>query len=289
MATEQPQPPKKEKKGVKKLWEKVKDFFKDNAAKSATTSSTAPPIASTTAATAPTPSTSKPEPAATTAPYETSPLEFRTRLTSHRDDSIARLPKIEVDDTVEDIPTTPQEPVQPRPIQPSSETGQLTEPEMRFNKAQAIFAKYNLELSEADWDMRPKVPYERVAKNIRMRVRYTCHNCSTTFGHERVCVGCEHRRCVKCSRYPPKKDKSKTPKTDTTGLPQAPVGPSSSSNDAACHECQTGFTVGTEECPNCHHKICERCLQEATITVEHLPGAPSTGQKLSTEGVGAAS
>ncbi|KAK5060013.1 hypothetical protein LTR84_009897 [Exophiala bonariae] len=273
MATDQPPPPKKEKKGLKKIWKKVKDFFKDNAAKPAATSSTAPPVPSTAAIPAPTPSTSKPEAATTTGP----------------DDSIVRLPNIEVDDTVEDIPVTPQEPVQPRPIQPSSETGQLTEPEMRFNKAQAIFAKYNLELSEADWDMRPKVPYERVAKNIRMRVRYTCHNCSTTFGHERVCVGCEHRRCVKCSRYPPKKDKSKSQKTDPTALPQTSGGPSSSNTDAACHECQTGFTAGTEECPNCHHKICERCLQEAIITVEHTPDALGTGQKHSTEGVGAAS
>jgi hypothetical protein len=161
---------------------------------------------------------------------------------------------------------------------------------MRFNKAQAIFAKYNLELSEADWDMRPKVPYERVPKNIRMRVRYTCHNCSTTFGHERVCVGCRHRRCTKCSRYPPKKDKSKAPKTDAAALPsQAQSDPSQPKNEAACHECQTVFTLGTEECPNCHHQICERCLQEATITVEHVPNAPSTAQKPSTEGVGAAS
>ncbi|KEF53147.1 uncharacterized protein A1O9_11056 [Exophiala aquamarina CBS 119918] len=275
MATEQEQPPKKEKKSVKKLWKKVKDFFKDKPATptaAAASTSIAAPAAS--SPSAPAPVTSKPESASATKP----------------DESPVRSPRIEVDDNVEDIPAaTTQGTVQLRPIKPSSETGQLTEPEMRFNKAQAIFAKYNLELSEADWDMRPKVPYERVAKNIRMRVRYTCHNCSTTFGHERVCVGCQHRRCTKCSRYPPKKDKAKTTKTDVAAPSAAPLDPSENNNDAACHECQTGFNIGTEECPNCHHKICERCLQEATITVEHLPGAAGAGQKTSTEGVGTAS
>lgn len=284
MATELEQPPKKEKKGVKKLWKKVKDFFKDKPATPTTTTtaaSTALPDAS------PEPATSKPEPTAATKPYVPNMTVLWTRLTMDRDESLLRSPKIEVDDTVEDLPTTT--PVQLRPIQPSTETGQLTEPEMRFNKAQAIFAKYNLELSEADWDMRPKVPYERVAKNIRMRVRYTCHNCSTTFGHERVCVGCQHRRCTKCSRYPPKKDKSKDAKAGMAAPSGAPLDSSQTKNEAACHECQTGFNLGTEECPNCHHKICERCLQEATITVEHVPSAPGTGQKASAEGVGAAS
>lgn len=274
---------------MKKLWKKIKNIFKDGPSASTATSSTAPPVASTSTATAT--AASKSEPAAAAKPYVSSTrIPYPTLLTTHRDDSLVQPSKIEVDDTVEDTPAAEQDRVQPRPIQPSSESGQLTEPEMRFNKAQAIFAKYNLELSEADWDMRPKVPYERVSKNIRMRVRYTCHNCSTTFGHERVCLGCQHHRCGKCSRYPPKKDKSKSKKTDATVLSsRAPGGSSQPSDQAACHECQTAFTVGTEECPNCHHQICERCLQEATITVEHLPDAPSTGQKLSAEGVSAAS
>jgi len=50
MATEQEQRPKKEKKGVKKLWKKVKDFFKDKPATptttTAATASTAAPVAS---------------------------------------------------------------------------------------------------------------------------------------------------------------------------------------------------------------------------------------------------
>jgi len=210
---------------------------------------------------------------------------FKPGLILDRDEPLVHAPNIEVDDTVEDLSPTTQIPVQIRPIQPSSETGQLTEPEMRFNKAQMIFAKYNIELREGDWDMRPSAPYERVHKNIRMRVRYTCHNCSTTFGHERVCVGCQHRRCTKCSRYPPKKDKSKSTNPAVASSSGVPLDPSQIQSGAKCHECQTAFDPPSEECPNCHHKICERCLKEATITVEQASDSPSTAQKPPTEGV----
>lgn len=42
-----------------------------------------------------------------------------------------------------------------------------------------------------------------------MRVKYTCHNCKTVFGHERICANCQHKRCSECTRYPPKKKKDK--------------------------------------------------------------------------------
>ena len=68
MATEQEQPPKKEKKGVKKLWKKVKDFFKDKPATATSAGAT-----STTATTAPTPSAAPvapiAEPASKSKPY----------------------------------------------------------------------------------------------------------------------------------------------------------------------------------------------------------------------------
>ena len=34
-----------------------------------------------------------------------------------------------------------------------------------------------------------------------------------------------------------------------------------------CHECQTVVDIDSDECPNCHHKICERCLKEGQFTV----------------------
>jgi hypothetical protein len=158
------------------------------------------------------------------------------------------------------------------------------ETQMRPSRVEAIFARYNLELDETEWDRRPKVPLERVHKNIRMRVRYTCHNCSTTFGRDRVCVGCQHRRCTRCSRYPPRKDKPKVLQSVAdSALPQHQINASRPSADGGtCHECQTGFEIYVDECPNCHHKICERCIHQASITVEPSQNVPSESTQAAT-------
>ena len=180
--------------------------------------------------------------------------------------------KLEVDDTPDES-TQHAEPS----ISPEGSNNRKGEPQhdadMRANKIQAIFARYNVELNETEWDRRPKIPHERVHKNIRMRVRYTCHNCSTTFGGDRVCVGCQHRRCSRCSRYPAKRDRPKAtesaPPEPTTDAPRPRV------EGGTCHECQTGFEPDAQQCPNCHHQMCEKCAQEATVTVEPSQGGPS--------------
>jgi hypothetical protein len=69
MANEQPPPPKKEKKGLKKFWKKIKEFFKDKPAAPATT---AAPVASPATA----PATSKPEASAAAKPYVTQRYHF---------------------------------------------------------------------------------------------------------------------------------------------------------------------------------------------------------------------
>jgi len=49
---------------------------------------------------------------------------------------------------------------------------------------------------------------ERVLKQIRHRVRWTCHECQEVFmDGENVCRGCKHERCKLCTREPPKKVK----------------------------------------------------------------------------------
>jgi hypothetical protein len=140
-----------------------------------------------------------------------------------------------------------------------------------------MFARHHLELDGTEWDRGPKVPHERVHKNIRMRVRYTCHNCSTTFGRDRVCIGCQHRRCTHCARYPPRRDRPKAvheaPDLPTTQ--SQTDAPRPSTEGGTCHECQTGFEVQLAECPNCHHQICERCIHQASITIEPNQDVPS--------------
>jgi hypothetical protein len=157
--------------------------------------------------------------------------------------------------------------------------------QMRLSSVEAIFSRYTLELDETEYDRRPQMPSERVHKNIRMRVRYTCHNCSTTFGRDRVCVGCQHRRCTRCSRYPPKRDR---PKVSQDTIVNPPLQTQTcvlrpNADGGTCHECQNNFEVDVEECPNCHHRICERCTHDASITVEpdqtiqpHLTQGPTS-------------
>ncbi|OAP63038.1 hypothetical protein AYL99_02265 [Fonsecaea erecta] len=253
--------PLKEKKGLKTVWSRIKDFFREkptatpnSPSATATPSVPAPSIAAQTKRAA----------EAFTSP-ETTPLSVDDRKppTAHAHEK-------EVDETFKE-PEQPTELVSTSPQEAADAKKAATaESHMRFTKAQAIFARHNLELDETEWEPRYRGPPERVYKNIRMRVRYTCHNCSTTFGRDRICMGCQHRRCTRCSRYPPKKDRTKYSQDPTsTGSPELiPEAPRSGAEGGTCHECQGGFEVDAEECPNCHHKICERCLHEATITVE---------------------
>lgn len=133
------------------------------------------------------------------------------------------------------------------------------------DKTVKLLAKYNLDLVY-DPPSRKVEPQERVSKPIKMRVRFTCHRCNTTFGHERECISCQHRRCSRCTRYPPKKAKKK--QAAAPGAPEDAAQPSMAPDrQCACHMCQTDILQETQECPNCHHKICDQCLKEAQLEI----------------------
>lgn len=157
----------------------------------------------------------------------------------------------------------------------------------RLEKSRALFKKYNFDIDESELKLdesRPSRPTERVQKSIRMRVRYTCHVCKTTFGHDKTCSSCEHQRCNQCIRYPPKKPKSK--KKDATA---SATGQAKTEMKCACHECQTDIEAGAGECPNCHHKICEQCLKQALVAASPNPATsqpekkPAPSEQITTE------
>lgn len=141
----------------------------------------------------------------------------------------------------------------------------------RVQKARDAMAKQGIEFNDANLMIpdlsRNKNPYDRVHRNIRMRVRYTCHNCSTIYGHDRVCVSCQHRRCRDCVRYPPRKAERNARKEEA--MATAAESQEMENQNCPCHECQTIVQTGIDECPNCHHKICERCLKEAMLTTSN--------------------
>lgn len=138
---------------------------------------------------------------------------------------------------------------------------------------QILLAKSNLDIAQPRWPARNIPPVERVSRPIRLRVRYTCHQCKTSFGHEKECNSCRHRRCARCDRYPPRKPRPNHDSYAPTSTPAAPVEeaapeipePIAADSFCTCHECQTVLEVEVEECPNCHHTICEKCHKEARL------------------------
>ena len=47
---------------------------------------------------------------------------------------------------------------------------------------------------------------QRMRKDIRRRVTWTCHGCQELFvGKAKICAKCGHERCDECSRDPPRK------------------------------------------------------------------------------------
>ncbi|KAK5257964.1 hypothetical protein LTR83_004623, partial [Exophiala xenobiotica] len=129
----------KEKKGLRRIWKKINNIFRKD------------PIATTSTPTAPTTTTttsqSAPESKAVQVPDATAPTAQQP--------SVSKSDPIEVDSMQEDTPL-PTEAVAPPTQQPPREPS--NEQEMQFWKAKAIFARYNVELTEADWGVRPKAP-----------------------------------------------------------------------------------------------------------------------------------
>ncbi|KAL6249374.1 hypothetical protein RBB50_003227 [Rhinocladiella similis] len=252
-----PQSSKQEKKGLRRIWKGIRHFFrhiphrltpKPAAPASATNSTPIPPASDLQAAHSP----GEPTPGSPYPPIDKPPI-------------------LEVDEMQENAPL----PDGPLALPPGDSLSEYPhDQELRFYKAKAIFARYNIELTEADLVVRPKPQYERVSKPIRQRVRYTCHNCSTSFGYDKICMGCQHRRCTRCSRYPPRRDRPR-PGREPTVPQQSQQLQQDTTDDAprnsiegACHECQTGFELGTQACPNCHHQICDRCIRETMISID---------------------
>jgi hypothetical protein len=86
----------------------------------------------------------------------------------------------------------------------------ITRQSTSCDRARVLCDRYGLSYDEMGARCIADVPREgvlRVEKQIRMRVRYNCHECSTTFVKGVVCAKCEHRRCRDCPRIPPKKKK----------------------------------------------------------------------------------
>ncbi|KAL5341694.1 hypothetical protein BJX70DRAFT_395753 [Aspergillus crustosus] len=222
-------------------------------------------------------------------------------------------------------PTPASPPVQPESSktpapQPEATTEPTTEPTVLSNwgamqeeKARALFAKYGLTLEPGEWKAASDVPVQRVSKNIRMRVRRTCHRCQTTFGPDKVCVNCQHVRCKKCPRHPAAKPKDQKERTETAlqtiiaqktqthsrthahtqtqpvqprpkeykvTLPSRTGGqdlvqkPVRQRVRRTCHRCNTVFASHATECTSCKHIRCKICPRDPPKLDKYPDGYP---------------
>jgi hypothetical protein len=147
------------------------------------------------------------------------------------------------------------------------------------DRTPTMLTKWTFGLEQSSWPARNMRSVERVSRPIRMRVKYTCHHCKTTFGHDKECNSCRHRRCARCDRYPARKvrpNPDNQAPTSTSAAPAEEVPPQESEptvteSFCTCHECQTVIDVEVQECPNCQHTICEKCYTEARLQIVDSP------------------
>lgn len=151
------------------------------------------------------------------------------------------------------------------------------------DRAAELFKKHGLDINPSTLPRSDKPPAERVHKEIRMRVHRTCHRCNTSYGADKTCLNCGHKRCKQCPRFPMKKDKGKEKekvgdkrevkpirrrKGDTgLTLPSRTGGQDLVRKKIrqrvhrTCHRCQTDF--GAEKvCSNCKHNRCKKCPRD---------------------------
>ncbi|PGH26916.1 hypothetical protein AJ80_01297 [Polytolypa hystricis UAMH7299] len=167
---------------------------------------------------------------------------------------------------------------------------------MQQERARALFAKYGLTLEPGEWITQAPADrsVQRVEKPIRMRVRRVCHNCTATFGADKVCSSCQHVRCKKCFRYPPAKPKDdgkgktradipapkEAPKKVVLTLPSRTGGqdlvckPIRQRIRRTCHKCSTVFIGDATECENCSHIRCKNCPRDPAKPNKYPDGYP---------------
>ncbi|CAI6342102.1 unnamed protein product [Periconia digitata] len=171
----------------------------------------------------------------------------------------------------------------PRPII----TQELNRSALQQERARALFAKYGLTLESHEWIATAHpISVQRVEKPIRMRVHRSCHHCGTTYGADKVCVNCEHKRCKKCPRYPKKKtptEKQKVPAAADDDAAAAAAKPkkkklltlkSKTGGELVyqhtkqrvrrtCHKCHNMFLPASATiCDHCRHVRCTKCPRE---------------------------
>lgn len=158
-------------------------------------------------------------------------------------------------------------------------------------------ARYGFEIKPSEWHS-TEGNVVRVEKPVRVRIHRKCHKCETTFGASEVCPSCSHKRCKRCSRYPPRRTEAEKAanrekrealsqkrqewnpivaryddddETDVDFVKPVLTRPSKTGGQdlvfkkvrqrtrRTCHKCQSLITSPTRVCDNCNHQRCGDC------------------------------
>lgn len=172
----------------------------------------------------------------------------------------------------------------------------LSKSELFEERAKKLGERFGLEIKPGEWQAASSdETVLRIDKPIRMRVRRSCHRCNANFGSAKECPNCQHVRCTKCARYPPKRTEAeviasrekraalmKANKENQPIIPDYSYEPKeivikrpskTGGQDLiykkprqrvrrTCHECQTLFATGSKTCENCSHERCTDCPRD---------------------------
>lgn len=177
--------------------------------------------------------------------------------------------------------------------------------ELFEERARKLGERFGFEIKQSEW-ISTEGTALRVEKPIRMRVHRTCHKCSATFAAAKECPGCQHVRCTKCIRHPPKRTEAeriasrekraailKAQKENAPIVPDYNYDPKDAKNIVlkrpsktggqdliykkprqrvrrTCHECQTLFTAGSKTCSKCSHNRCTDCPRDPYVALAKL-------------------
>lgn len=166
-------------------------------------------------------------------------------------------------------------------------------------RVQRLGSKYGLSVKPWDWEMvSPDDMVLRTDNDIRMRVRFQCHRCDKSLPSSKQCTSCQHKRCSKCARDPPRETKEQTEakrarrSEQKLGFyDQAPIiadyrwddpgyilkRPSKNGGQDLihkdsrqrvrrnCHECKAVFAASSKMCDNCGHIRCTDCPRDPYV------------------------
>jgi hypothetical protein len=174
----------------------------------------------------------------------------------------------------------------------------LTKTQLFEERAKKLGERYGLDIKPSEWQSgSPDETVLRMDKPIRMRVRRTCHKCNATFSSAKECPNCQHARCTKCTRYPPKRTEAEIVasrerraaiiKANKENAPIIPdytyaykekkivlTRPSKTGGQdlvhkkprqrvrRTCHECSTLYISGNKTCEKCGHIRCTDCPRD---------------------------